>query len=223
MVRCAVAVAHWAAIVCWNAMAVWSSVAATSTTISPGRDRCASLIGSTCGETMRRLRAVALPATPHPNGPRKRSLVTDTLGLRSRCWLPRRVRRIPWLAPLSWTRLPSSTPASVRSGSTAATAAPRRTCRHLGIDMEISARATGTKGFTPIPKRLAVERTHGWLALLPPRPRLRNLPVHSTGHRTTVSAALSRRGGTPRALMWPCLSGRCSTAHHVRAVSGKTR
>lgn len=33
----------------------------------------------------------------------------------------------------------------------------------LGIDMEIAARAPGTRGFTPIPKRWAVERTYGWL------------------------------------------------------------
>lgn len=31
--------------------------------------------------------------------------------------------------------------------------------------MEITARAPGTRGFTPIPKRWAVERTHGWLML----------------------------------------------------------
>ncbi|MFE2584895.1 IS5 family transposase [Streptomyces sp. NPDC059378] len=35
----------------------------------------------------------------------------------------------------------------------------------LGIDMEIVARAPGTRGFTPIPKRWAVERTYGWLML----------------------------------------------------------
>jgi transposase len=35
----------------------------------------------------------------------------------------------------------------------------------LGIDMEISARTPGTKGFTPIPKRWTVERTYGWLVL----------------------------------------------------------
>ncbi|MFF2331175.1 MULTISPECIES: IS5 family transposase [unclassified Streptomyces] len=32
----------------------------------------------------------------------------------------------------------------------------------LGIDMEITARKPGTRGFTPIPKRWAVERTYGW-------------------------------------------------------------
>ncbi|MBT2423795.1 IS5 family transposase [Streptomyces sp. ISL-22] len=35
----------------------------------------------------------------------------------------------------------------------------------LGIDMKISARTPGTRGFTPIPKRWAVERTYGWLML----------------------------------------------------------
>jgi transposase len=35
----------------------------------------------------------------------------------------------------------------------------------LGIDMEISARTPGTRGFTPIAKRWAVERTYGWLML----------------------------------------------------------
>ncbi|HEY1177450.1 MAG TPA: transposase, partial [Phytomonospora sp.] len=33
----------------------------------------------------------------------------------------------------------------------------------LGIDLEIVQRAPGTRGFTPIPKRWAVERTYGWL------------------------------------------------------------
>ncbi|MFD5463062.1 IS5 family transposase [Kitasatospora sp. NPDC127059] len=35
----------------------------------------------------------------------------------------------------------------------------------LGIDMEITARKPGTRGFTPVPKRWAVERTYGWLML----------------------------------------------------------
>ncbi|MYT19609.1 IS5 family transposase, partial [Streptomyces sp. SID7760] len=35
----------------------------------------------------------------------------------------------------------------------------------LGIDMEITTRKPGTMGFTPIPKRWAVERTYGWLML----------------------------------------------------------
>ncbi|MFJ9565966.1 IS5 family transposase [Streptomyces fuscichromogenes] len=35
----------------------------------------------------------------------------------------------------------------------------------LGIDMEITARTPGARGFAPIPKRWAVERTYGWLML----------------------------------------------------------
>ncbi len=35
----------------------------------------------------------------------------------------------------------------------------------LGIDMEITARDPGARGFTPIPKRWAAERTYGWLML----------------------------------------------------------
>ncbi|WP_267717344.1 IS5 family transposase [Streptomyces sp. CoH17] len=35
----------------------------------------------------------------------------------------------------------------------------------LGIDMEITARKPGARGFTPIPKQWAVERTYGWLIL----------------------------------------------------------
>ncbi|WUU35662.1 IS5 family transposase [Streptomyces pseudovenezuelae] len=35
----------------------------------------------------------------------------------------------------------------------------------LGIDLEIVQRTPGTRGFTPIPKRWAVERTYGWLML----------------------------------------------------------
>jgi len=35
----------------------------------------------------------------------------------------------------------------------------------LGIDMEIVARTPGSRGFTPIPKRWAVERTYGWFML----------------------------------------------------------
>ncbi|WP_399919869.1 IS5 family transposase [Streptomyces kanamyceticus] len=35
----------------------------------------------------------------------------------------------------------------------------------LGIDLEIVQRHPGTRGFTPVPKRWAVERTYGWLML----------------------------------------------------------
>ncbi|GAB1333342.1 IS5-like element ISSco3 family transposase [Streptomyces sennicomposti] len=35
----------------------------------------------------------------------------------------------------------------------------------LGIDMEIVQRTPGTRGFTPLPERWTVERTYGWLML----------------------------------------------------------
>ncbi|MER5842790.1 IS5 family transposase [Streptomyces prasinus] len=35
----------------------------------------------------------------------------------------------------------------------------------LGIDLEITARTPGARGFTPIPKRWTVKRTYGWLML----------------------------------------------------------
>ncbi len=35
----------------------------------------------------------------------------------------------------------------------------------LSIDMQITQRTPGTRGFTPIPKRWTVERTYGWLML----------------------------------------------------------
>ncbi|GAB2888087.1 IS5-like element ISSco3 family transposase [Streptomyces mayteni] len=35
----------------------------------------------------------------------------------------------------------------------------------LGIDMQIVQRTAGTRGFTPLPKRWTVERTYGWLML----------------------------------------------------------
>lgn len=35
----------------------------------------------------------------------------------------------------------------------------------LGIDLQIVQRTPGTRGFTPIPKRWAVERTYGWLMM----------------------------------------------------------
>ncbi|MEV4871833.1 IS5 family transposase [Streptomyces syringium] len=50
----------------------------------------------------------------------------------------------------------------------------------LGIDMEITARTPGTRGFTPIPKRWAVERTYGWLMLHRRLARdYETLPAHS--------------------------------------------
>ncbi|GGZ30123.1 hypothetical protein GCM10010300_86150 [Streptomyces olivaceoviridis] len=50
----------------------------------------------------------------------------------------------------------------------------------LGIDMEVVQRTPGTRGFTPIPKRWAVERTYGWLMLHRRLARdYESLPAHS--------------------------------------------
>jgi transposase len=97
---------------------------------------------------------------------RKRSIVTDTLGL--------------LLAVLV-------TAASVQDSTAGRTLLERAAADHptlrkvwvdggyrkhfvehaatLGIDLEIVQRTPGTRGFTPIPKRWAVERTYGWLML----------------------------------------------------------
>ncbi|MEV6486142.1 IS5 family transposase [Streptomyces sp. NPDC051576] len=97
---------------------------------------------------------------------RKRSIVTDTLGL--------------LLAVLATAASVQDSNAGTRLLDQVAADHPtiRKTWvdggyrKHLvehaatlGIDMEISARTPGTRGFTPIPKRWAVERTYGWLML----------------------------------------------------------
>jgi transposase len=81
----------------------------------------------------------------------------------------------------------------------------------LGIDMEITARTPGTRGFAPIPKRWAVERTYGWLMF---RRRLARdyeaLPARSEAmihlamadlmaRRLTDEATISWRDPTPQA------------------------
>ncbi|MFC9035333.1 transposase [Streptomyces arboris] len=95
---------------------------------------------------------------------RKRSIVTDTLGLllavlvtaASRSGLHRRTHppgagcRRPPLPAKAW----------VDGGYRKHFVEHAAT---LGIDLEIVQRTPGTRGFTPIPKRWAVERTYGWL------------------------------------------------------------
>ncbi|GAA3135863.1 hypothetical protein GCM10010521_22440 [Streptomyces rameus] len=98
---------------------------------------------------------------------RKRNIVTDTLGLLLACWLPRQACRTSSPAPGSWTRSPPNTPACARCGSVEG-GYRQHLVEHaatLGIDMEITARTPGTRGFTPIPKRWAVERTCDCLML----------------------------------------------------------
>lgn len=95
---------------------------------------------------------------------RKRSIVTDTLGL--------------LLAVLVTAASVQDSVAGTRLLDQVATEHPgirkvwvdggyrQHLVEHaatLGIDMEITARTPGTRGFTPIPKRWAVERTYGLL------------------------------------------------------------
>ncbi|MGW0033574.1 hypothetical protein ACWDXD_27655 [Streptomyces sp. NPDC003314] len=51
----------------------------------------------------------------------------------------------------------------------------------LGIDVETAARTPGTGGFTPIPKRWAVERTHGLSMLRRSPARDRETPPDRSG------------------------------------------
>ncbi|MGW4985469.1 IS5 family transposase [Streptomyces mirabilis] len=80
----------------------------------------------------------------------------------------------------------------------------------LGIDMETTQRTPGTRGFTPIPKRWAAERTYGWLMLYRrPARAYETPPVHSEAmihtamtdliaRRLTNENAISRRDPTPQ-------------------------
>lgn len=97
---------------------------------------------------------------------RKRSIITDTLGL--------------LLAVLVTAASVQDSVAGQTLLEEAATAHPtirkawvdggyrKHFVEHaatLGIDLEIVQRTPGTRGFTPIPKRWTVERTYGWLML----------------------------------------------------------
>ncbi len=97
---------------------------------------------------------------------RKRNIVTDTLGLLLAVLVTAASVQDSVAGTRPWTRSPPNTPASARSGSTAATASTF--VEHAatpGINMEITARTSGTKKFTPIPKHWTAERTHGRLTL----------------------------------------------------------
>ncbi|MER5466738.1 IS5 family transposase [Streptomyces sp. NPDC002668] len=97
---------------------------------------------------------------------RKRSIVTDTLGLLlavlvTAAGVPDSVAGTRLLDQAAATH-PTIRKAWVDGGYR------KHFVEHaaaLGIDMEITQRAPGTRGFTPIPKRWAVERTYGWLML----------------------------------------------------------
>ncbi|MFJ2774873.1 IS5 family transposase [Streptomyces sp. NPDC087300] len=97
---------------------------------------------------------------------RKRSIVTDTLGLllavlvtaasvqdsNAGTWLLNRIAADHSAIRKTWVDGGYRKP-FVEHAAT------------LGIDMEITARTPGARGFTPLPKRWAVERTYGWLML----------------------------------------------------------
>ncbi|MGC0208403.1 IS5 family transposase [Streptomyces levis] len=80
----------------------------------------------------------------------------------------------------------------------------------LGIDMEITQRKPGTKGFPPIPKRWVVERTYGWLMLhrrlardYETRPARSEAMIHIAmadlmARRLTRENAISWRDPTPQ-------------------------
>ncbi|WP_345572140.1 IS5 family transposase [Streptomyces plumbiresistens] len=97
---------------------------------------------------------------------RKRSIVTDTLGL----LLAVLVTAASVQDSVAGTQLidhVATTHASIRKVWVDG-GYRRHFVEHaatLGIDLEIVQRTPGTRGFTPIPKRWTVERTYGWLML----------------------------------------------------------
>ena len=97
---------------------------------------------------------------------RKRSIVTDTLGL----LLAVLVTAASVQDSVAGTQLidrVATTHASIRKVWVDG-GYPRHFVEHaatLGIDMEIVQRTPGASGCTPIPKRWTVERTYGWLML----------------------------------------------------------
>ncbi|MEV8311111.1 IS5 family transposase [Streptomyces flavidovirens] len=74
----------------------------------------------------------------------------------------------------------------------------------LGIDMEITARKPGTRGFTAIPKRWAVERTYGWLMLHRRLARdYETLPAHSEAMiHVAMTDLMARRLTGENAISW---------------------
>ncbi|MEV4874844.1 IS5 family transposase [Streptomyces cyaneofuscatus] len=97
---------------------------------------------------------------------RKRSIVTDTLGLLLAVLVTAASVQDSVAGPTLLDRVAAEHPGirKVRVDG----GYRRHLVEHaatLGIDMEITTRKPGTKGFTPIPKRWTVERTYGWLML----------------------------------------------------------
>ncbi|WP_331742723.1 IS5 family transposase [Streptomyces sp. NBC_01006] len=87
----------------------------------------------------------------------------------------------------------------------------------LGIDMEITARKPGTRGFTPIRKRWAVERTYGWLMLH--RRLARDYETHP--HRSEAMIHLAMTDLMARRLTGEnTISWRDPTPAHQSRISG---
>ncbi|GAB7102116.1 hypothetical protein JCM4814A_04300 [Streptomyces phaeofaciens JCM 4814] len=74
----------------------------------------------------------------------------------------------------------------------------------LGIDMQITQRKPGTTGFTPIPKRWAVERTYGWLMLHRRLARdYETLPAHSEAMiHIAMADLMTRRLTSENTISW---------------------
>nr|WP_326783470.1 IS5 family transposase [Streptomyces sp. NBC_00151] len=74
----------------------------------------------------------------------------------------------------------------------------------LGINMEITQRTPGTRGFTPIPKRWAVERTYGWLMFhRRPARDYETLPTRSEAMiHIAMTDLMARRLTSENAISW---------------------
>lgn len=85
----------------------------------------------------------------------------------------------------------------------------------LGIDMEITARKPGTRGFTPIPKRWAVERTYGWLMLNRRLARdYESLPTRSEAMiHLAMTSLMARRLTSENTISWR--DPKSATEHHI--------
>jgi transposase len=85
----------------------------------------------------------------------------------------------------------------------------------LGINMEITARAPGTKGFTPIPKRWAVERTYSWLMLhRRPARDYETLPTRSEAViHLAMTDLMARRLTSENTISWTPPNTTNQTAH----------
>lgn len=87
----------------------------------------------------------------------------------------------------------------------------------LGIDVEITQRKPGARGFTPISKRWAVERTYGWLMLHRRRSRdYEALPTRSEAMIYIATTDLMARRLTGE----NTISWRDPTPHTKRQIPG---